>query len=168
MEHKLPDITEYVFHSPTKGVMAFDALLAEIARYIAEEPNRSYKLVIGSDSTASASTRIATVVIIHRLGCGARYFYTHSPLQVFQSLRDRIFAEAMASITLGQELRTRLRDELGSDIMNGSTEVHVDVGENGPTKELIESITGMLRGFDFIPVIKPDSYAAFSVADRHV
>ena len=46
-------------------------------------------------------------------------------------------------------------------------EIHVDIGEGGPTKDLIEAVTGMIRGYQFIPVIKPYSFGAFSFADRH-
>ncbi|MDO8655133.1 MAG: ribonuclease H-like YkuK family protein, partial [bacterium] len=36
----------------------------------------------------------------------------------------------------------------------------------GPTRDMIREITGLIRGNGFEPVIKPDSFAASSVADR--
>ncbi|MEK7083182.1 MAG: ribonuclease H-like YkuK family protein [Patescibacteria group bacterium] len=43
----------------------------------------------------------------------------------------------------------------------------MDIGPNGPTKELIDGVVGMIKGYDFVPVIKPYSFGASIVADRH-
>ena len=86
-------------------------------------------------------------------------------------VRDRILKEAMLSITLAQELRSRMKEELGEEIFwDERLEfrcIHLDLGEEGPTRELIDSICGMVKGFGFEPVIKPHAYGAFVVADRH-
>ena len=44
----------------------------------------------------------------------------------------------------------------------------MDVGMNGPTKDLIREISGFVRAYGFIVCIKPESYAASSVADRYM
>jgi predicted RNase H-related nuclease YkuK (DUF458 family) len=44
----------------------------------------------------------------------------------------------------------------------------VDIGENGETKSMINEVMGMVRAHNFESRIKPDSYAASKVADRHV
>ena len=46
-------------------------------------------------------------------------------------------------------------------------EIHLDVGENGKTKELIRDIVGMITGTGFAARIKPDSFGASKVADKH-
>jgi predicted RNase H-related nuclease YkuK (DUF458 family) len=45
--------------------------------------------------------------------------------------------------------------------------IHLDIGKNGPTKELIQELSGWMiaLGYDF--EIKPDSYAASHIADRY-
>ena len=47
-------------------------------------------------------------------------------------------------------------------------EIHVDIGPNGPTRELIADIVGMIRANGFKVATKPSSWGASHVADRHV
>lgn len=47
-------------------------------------------------------------------------------------------------------------------------EIHVDVGENGATKTMIQELVGMIRANNFEAKTKPESYAASKVADRHI
>ncbi len=46
-------------------------------------------------------------------------------------------------------------------------EIHIDVGEHGRTRELIDEVVGYIRGSGFAVKTKPDAYAASSVADKH-
>ena len=46
-------------------------------------------------------------------------------------------------------------------------EVHIDVGENGATRDMIQELVGAVRANNFEAKTKPDSYAASKVADRH-
>ena len=155
------------FSSQTKGTLSFESVLNEIKVFIALHPERMYKIIIGSDSEATPLSRIVTAVTIWRVGNGAIHFWTASEEKKFGSMRDRIWQEAMSSIMLAQEFRSRLGDVLGTDFFWDGNEVHVDIGTNGPTKELIDSVVGMIKGYDFVPVIKPYSFGASVVADRH-
>jgi uncharacterized protein len=47
-------------------------------------------------------------------------------------------------------------------------EIHVDVGENGETRVMLQELVGMIRANNFEARTKPESYAASKVADRHV
>ena len=47
-------------------------------------------------------------------------------------------------------------------------EIHVDIGNNGKTKNLISEIVGMVRSSGYTVKIKPDAFGASNVADRHV
>ena len=155
------------FFSETKGMLNFDAVLHAIRAFISMCPDRHYKIIIGSDSQACPSAHIVTAVTIWRVGNGAIHFWTKSEEKKFGSMRDRIWQEAISSITLAQEFRSRLNDALGSDFFWEGNEIHVDIGPNGPTKELIDGVVGMIKGYDFVPVIKPYSFGASIVADRH-
>jgi predicted RNase H-related nuclease YkuK (DUF458 family) len=42
------------------------------------------------------------------------------------------------------------------------------VGENGDTKQMVQELVGMIRANNFEVRTKPNSYAASSVADRHI
>ena len=61
-----------------------------------------------------------------------------------------------------------LSAEGGIEAPEWDFEVHADVGENGPTKAMIQEIVGMIRAHDFEAITKPDSCAASNVADRHI
>ena len=83
-------------------------------------------------------------------------------------MQDRIYKETMQSITFVQELKSRLRERLGEDFFwDDKITVHLDVGNNGATKNLVDSVIGMVRGYGFEAVIKPYSFGAFVLADRH-
>jgi predicted RNase H-related nuclease YkuK (DUF458 family) len=46
-------------------------------------------------------------------------------------------------------------------------EVHVDIGSQGETKNMLQEIIGMVRGSGFQVKTKPESYGASKVADRY-
>jgi len=45
--------------------------------------------------------------------------------------------------------------------------IHIDVGTQGETKELIREIVGMVTGSGYQAAIKPDSFGASKVADKY-
>ena len=46
-------------------------------------------------------------------------------------------------------------------------QIHVDIGHNGETRDMITEVVGMIRGSGYDVKIKPDSYGASKVADRY-
>jgi len=46
-------------------------------------------------------------------------------------------------------------------------EVHIDVGQNGPTREVIKELVGLVKSSGFEARIKPDAYVASTVADKY-
>ncbi len=55
-----------------------------------------------------------------------------------------------------------------ADEPNYDFQIHIDVGQNGPTRDMIKEVVGMVRGNGFKAKIKPESYAASSIADKYV
>ncbi len=159
--------TDITFHSQTFGRLPFEAALAEIVAFVKKEPGRFYKIIIGTDSDASSPVALITAVTVWRVGNGAIHFWTKSPEYTFAALHNRIWQEAINSITLAQEVRSRLQELLGDEFFWDGNEIHVDIGRNGPTKDLIDGVVGMIKGYNFTPVIKPYSFGASVVADRH-
>lgn len=160
-------LEEIKFHSPTSGLLTIDEALLEIVKFVRLQPERFYKIIVGTDSEASSPVGLVTAITIWRVGNGAIHFWTKSEERAFHSLRDRITQEAINSIMLAQELRSRLQHTLGDEFFWEGNEIHVDIGEKGPTRELIDMIKGMIKGYNFEPVIKPYSFGASIVADRH-
>ena len=161
--------SDKIFLSASRsGPLSLLEVMGEILAYINEKPTHQYEVVIGSDSSGLSNRPIPiiTAVTIRRIGNGGRYFYLRGTPKIFHHLRDRIYAETMSSITLAQELRGRLRDSLGEAVF-WQDQIHIDVGEVGLTRYIVDEVVGMVRGFNFTAVTKPNSYVASSVADRH-
>lgn len=158
---------EIVFYSNSLGRFSMEELTEEIRNFIKKEPNRFYKVIIGTDSDSASCASLVTAVTVWRVGNGAIHFWTKSEPRVFHSLRDRIWQEALNSITLAQELRSKLQEKLGDEFFWEGNEIHVDIGRNGPTKDVIDGVVGMIKGYNFEPVIKPFAFGASIVADRH-
>ena len=157
---------QIVFHSPTRGVLGPEGVIGEIVAYINLDPKRHYEITVGTDSPSGEEVTLVTAVTCRKVGNGGRYFWTRSGSQHFHTLRERIWKEALLSITLAQEIRSRLKDVLGEEIF-WDNQVHIDVGENGLSREFISEVVGMVRGNGFEAVIKPGSYCASVVADRY-
>ena len=148
--------------------LSFEELVGELVKYIHEKPELKYHIVVGTDSKAQNEARFVSAVGIHRVGNGGRYFWMRSEMKQCPTLQDRIYKETMQSITLTQELRSRLKDTLGEEFFwDNKITVHIDVGEVGPTRELKDAVMGMVRGFGLEAAIKPYAYGASVLADRH-
>lgn len=151
------------FHSPTKGAQTFDQLIEGISEFVNEGNGHGYSLMIGSDSEMGNDTHFITAVVLHRHGRGARYYWSQMVKPRFRTLRERIWQEAIFSISLAKSIVEELEKR---EVANRNIEIHVDIGEKGPTRELIQEITGYVRGNGFPVHIKPQSCAASAVADR--
>ena len=153
--------------------LALRQVAEEIIRFMQAEPKYKYKVMIGTDSLrlADGHADFVTAAVVHRIGNGGRYFWRRAKLGKFHTLRDRIIKEVLISLDLSKEILVELKNlsaEGGAEVPEWDFEVHADVGENGPTKAMIQEIVGMIRAHDFEPVTKPSSCAASNVADRHV
>jgi predicted RNase H-related nuclease YkuK (DUF458 family) len=156
------------FHSSLGMQLSVPQVVAAILDFMQEEPERRYKITLGTDSELLASKQadFVTAIVVHRVGNGGRYFWRRFNLGKFHTLRDRIIQEVMISLDAAKLILTEIKKE---DIAaEWDFEIHVDVGENGPTKPMIQEVVGMVRAHNFEARTKPESYAASSVADRHV
>lgn len=152
------------FHSPTKGVLSFNDVLEELLEFIEHEPADTYSVIVGSDSEQGGSeTEYITALVVYRHGRGGRFFTQRTIQSNKATLRDRIWQET----TLSTELAQTILDEFQAR-GNGfrKVQIHVDIGEHGPTKVLIKEICGFVRGMGFVVEIKPQAYAACAVADK--
>jgi len=156
------------FRSPSQGQMKLASVAQEISGFINEDLGSKYRLIVGTDSNGVNGDRIAdfvTAIIVHRVGKGGRYFWKKvNGEKIYHTLRDRIHREVILSLETAQQLGSSLELIRDPDF---DFQIHIDVGQNGPTREMIREVVGMVRGNGFKAKIKPDSYAASSVADRH-
>lgn len=184
-----------VFQNPSKGPLSLHDIINELINYKRESPEAKYKVVVGSDSEVrDTGVEFVCVVAIHRIGRGGRYFWLKIYDKKRFDLRTRIYQEAVISLALaGALLETELElhgmeldmnrpinevfDLLENDsqpntekeiIFTNELEIHVDIGTVGATKDMIKEIVGMIKGSGFFVKIKPESFAASSLADKHL
>jgi predicted RNase H-related nuclease YkuK (DUF458 family) len=153
-----------VFQSPSLGEMTFGDAILRALEFIAKEEG-AYKVIIGTDSETLSNGLIdfVTALVVHHVGKGGVYFWSRIERNHIHSLRQRIYEEAMYSLALAQ----RVVESFGKQKVTENIEIHVDIGQKGPTRELINEVVGMIRGNGFNVKTKPDSFGASSVADRH-
>ncbi|MCR3921497.1 MAG: ribonuclease H-like YkuK family protein [Firmicutes bacterium] len=154
------------FTSPTKGQLTFQQTFQDIITYVDEKPKEQYKLIIGTDSQPHGNKDVCfvTAVIIHRLGKGARYYFHRLHKHYMSNLRQRIYYETYLSLEVATMVTAKLVEN-GDSRLN--VEIHLDVGEQGETRDLIREVVGMVIGSGFPAFIKPDSYGATKVADKY-
>lgn len=144
--------------------MSFEAMFADVVAYLQEAPESSYRIIVGTDSQLREETSFVTAVIVHRVGKGARYYYTREREAFGRSLRQRILYETARSLEVAGRLASRLA---GSGYADFDIEIHLDIGRNGQTRELVREVVGMVTGSGFDARIKPDAYGASKVADKY-
>ena len=157
-------VSEQRFHSLTHGEMEFSEMVERVMRFVADEPERRYKIIVGSDSQPGQVVDFVSAVVVHRVGLGGIYFWTRHNGAKTYTLRERMYQEALDSLELAQHLLETFKD---NGMLECDLEIHVDIGTKGPTREMIAEIVGMIRGNGFTVRTKPDSYGASTVADRH-
>lgn len=159
---------EKTFNSSTGLKITTEGVSDQIVEFIKSDPKKEYKIIIGTDSQAleGREADFVTAVVVHRKGNGGRYFWRRIKNEKFHTMRDRIIHEVMTSLDVAKLILDQLKHNLMET--DWDFEIHVDVGKNGPSRELIQEVVGMVRANNFEARTKPQSYAASSVADRHV
>ena len=161
MEQKL------LFNSSYGLKMAPQQVAGEMINFMKADDKRTYKIFIGTDSEKINKTAadFVTAIVVHRVGNGGRYFWRRTELDPFHTLRDRIWQEVLISLEVAKDFIQHLQ---GEQVPKFDFEIHIDVGENGATRTMIQELVGMVRANNFEARTKPNSCAASNVADRHV
>lgn len=159
------------FITPSEARVELFDITRLIKEFIEEDPQSTYALTIGTDSESkivenTVKHELITAIVIHRKGYGGRYFYRKILLDEAKSLRDKIYREALTSVETAQALSPYIKKYLNGH-SNYNLEIHIDVGENGKTKQVIAEVVGIVTGSGFVARTKPYSYAASNIADRH-
>ena len=128
-----------------------------------------HQIVIGSDSQPNWNKSVFVValcVISDFPGMERRYFYAKSKYNSHMNFHQRILEEANLSIKTACSLR-----EHCSIIESANGQIHLDVSSDqtrNKTSKISSSLISMVKAYDFQDVkIKPNSWAASCIADRH-
>ena len=162
------------FSAGTDSTLTLIEVLEEIKEFLAKDPQAKYSLVIGTDSDEKTDDtngkkhiNLVTAIVVHRHGSGGRYFWKRKNQGNIHTLREKIYAETLMSLDFAKDFVPLLKKHLNGTSAVYDLEIHVDVGEHGDTREMIKEVVGMVTGYGFAAKIKPDSYAASYVADKH-
>jgi len=152
------------FYSPSGLRFSFEEMIGQIMNYMTDQSTERYKIIIGTDSAEHSGIDFVSAVVVYHVGHGGRFFWKRIVENKKYTLRQRIYQEALYSLKLAEELVHAFSHYSSC---NFNFEIHVDIGNNGPTRELIQEITGMILGSGFQVKTKPESYGASNIADRY-
>lgn len=137
-------------------------IIKNIKDFILEKQEYNYKLFVGTDSEVRENgIEFISVIVIHRVGYGARYFWKRTFLKKKYDFYSRLWQEAILSLNLSEELLKFLVDER----LKFDFEVHLDLGINGKSRNVIKEIVNLIKSYGLEVKIKPQSYAASKIAD---
>lgn len=162
------------FQNQTDGELSLQEVIASIKKFLEEDKDATYSLIIGTDSherstgkKGAREANLITAIVVHRKGFGGRYFWNSKKVTNIHSLRQKIYAETYLSLNFASVFVPLLAKGLNGTAVQYDLEIHVDVGEHGETREMIKEIVGMVTGNGYVAKTKPESFAASYVADRH-
>ncbi len=161
------------FYNPTKGNLKLEQVVDELVSYISAKPEKFYDIVVGCDSSSGETPHFPLAVVILRVGEGGRFFLKRIDYKgrKFFNWKQRILEEVYLScylaLHLKEQFEIRTKDLNNQSFRNQFRYIHADIGENGKTRDMIKEVTGLIKGNGFEPKIKPESFAASTVADRY-
>jgi len=154
------------YFSPTYGKVDLEKLKKIVSRFMAEDKKAHYEIIVGSDSQKVKRDNydFVSALIVHRVGFGGIYFWRREILDKKISLKERIYREATMSLETSENFINFFKV---NGISKYKIQIHVDIGRNGETRDMITEVVGMIRGSGYEVKIKPESYGASKVADRY-
>ncbi len=155
-----------MYHSPTHGKVDLERLKEIVSSFMSRDKKAKYEIIIGSDSqkVKKDSYDFVSALVVHRLGFGGIYFWKRELLNKKISLKERIYHEATMSLQTSENFIHFFKV---NGISKYDIQIHVDIGHNGETRDMITEVVGMIRASGYDVKIKPYSYGASKVADRY-
>jgi predicted RNase H-related nuclease YkuK (DUF458 family) len=140
--------------------------IENIHNTIKQYSKKNGKVYIGSDSFIQKKFCVLSSVIClysEYERSGGIYFYSRENLlkKDFPTLTQRLIHEATNSIELGMGI--------SEEIPNVKLELHLDVNSDrrAASNKLADSLSGYVKASGFDCKIKPEAWAASTIADKH-
>jgi len=155
-----------MFQSPTHGQVDLEKLKHIVSSYMADDKKAKYEIIVGTDSQKmeKGGYDFVSALVIHRIGFGGIYFWKREINNKKMGLKERIYREATMSLETSENFVSFFKT---NGISRYDIQIHVDIGHNGETRDMINEVSGMIRGSGYDVKIKPYSYGASKVADRY-
>lgn len=122
------------------------------------------EITIGTDSQNHTDyTKIVTVISIICRHHGGIFFHRTRYADLMNTVREKLETETNISLEVASELLDLLDENL---MVNCFFSIHIDAGSAGKSRDLIQALTGWVHAMGYDCEVKPNSYAASSIADR--
>ena len=163
-------MSEMKFHSQTYGKVTIDQIPEKIKIYYDKMKHFGtlFRVIVGTDSQNFDHTKMVNVIAVTCEGHGGIFFYriTHEPL--IRDVRTKLHTETNESLNIAMELTANMEQNYKELYDNVLFSIHIDAGKSdlGKTKELIPELVGWIKACGYDCEIKPNSYAASSIADK--
>ena len=126
---------------------------------------------IGTDAQAVANDKadFVTVVCVHAMdesrAVTSRVLYWKDRKVPFHSLWEKLYGETWRSLQVAMKLEKHFGSDFGQKIL-----VHVDANPDPVYKSsnYVKQLAGMVVGYGFKHILKPDAWAASHAADHIV
>lgn len=156
--------------SPTNGRVSMDDI-ASIIRQKVLDGHGEFNVMIGTDSQNFDQIKMVMVIALHNVGHGGIFFYEVSRVRRIENVKEKLFFETTLSLQCAGQLMEafeRLKETTGFDYEKSlNFSIHVDAGYNGPSCQVIPEVVGWIRACGYNAVVKPESYAACSIANKY-
>ena len=146
-----------IYNSGSGEQLPLDEVINKIKKYISEHTD--VVLSVGTDSMTRNDTVFVLAIVLYTKGKGGIYFYKKFHHERINSLYQKLYDETQLSLDVIEFLATRL-DEFDIDLS-----IHLDIGEKGASKALIRELEGWVENMGYEYEIKPNSYAASTIAN---
>lgn len=162
-----------IFRSPTYGNVSIDQIADLLLNFYNKNKHydTSFELVVGTDSqNHSATTKIVNVISIICEGHGGIFFYHTEYIPLIKDIRTKLHEETNESLNIATQLVDILEsnEKYEEMYLNSPIKLHIDAGnsDKGKTKPLISELVGWVVACGYVACVKPESYAASSIADK--
>lgn len=130
---------------------------------IINQIDETCEVFVGSDSQLNSGFWIfASVICLYWPGQGGRYFFRRDKKcrSTYSCLEDRLLSEVHSSVIIADEIRQR-KPWL-------QIHVHADIASNPQEKsnKVAKIAQSYIAGMGFSAAIKPDAWAAATIADK--
>lgn len=157
--------------SPTYGQVSIEEAAAIIAQKTATADKGEYNLMIGTDSQNFDTTKVVIVIALHHIGHGGFFFYEIQHVRRINNIGQKLLYETQLSLDCAEKLVNAfeaLKENGQFDYeQHLAMTIHVDAGENGPSKQVIPQVVGWITSCGYQAVVKPESFAACSIANKY-
>ena len=151
------------WNTGSKNIIDYNTIIEQIK----EHSKQNGTVYIGTDSFFIKNKCIfSTAICLYGADKqkGGRYFYTKTSLnkKQFPELSIRMIKEAENTI--------RIANNIIDEVPAAKLELHLDISpqeNNEGTSHLAKMLIGYVKGSGYECRVKPDAFAAASIADRH-